>query len=304
MSSPLNQLQKLASEPLGPERMAQLIEKAKILVEALPYIRHFQDKTVVIKYGGSAMSEELDMAFATDVTLLRYIGIRPVIVHGGGPQIGRMLKRVGKESVFVEGMRVTDDETMEIVEMVLGGSVNAELVQNIGRAGGRAVGLTGRDCGLIRATRLSGAGGRDLGRVGIPDRVDPSLLRTMTEGGFIPVVAPIGADAAGLSYNINADVVAGAVAAALRAEKLILLTDVEGVLDASGKLIPTLTPSGVREAISTGVIKGGMIPKVDCCMSAIEGGVTSAHIIDGRIHHALLLEIFTDVGVGTKLSSQ
>jgi len=285
--------------------MNELIHKAQILVEALPYIRAFQDKTVVIKYGGAAMNAaDLDRSFATDVTLLRYIGIRPVVVHGGGPQIARMLARVGKESVFVEGMRVTDDETMEIVEMVLGGSVNADIVQNIDQAGGRAVGLTGKDCGFMRVRRRLGPGGSDIGRVGTPEKVDPALLRTMTAGGFIPVVAPIGVDENGLGYNVNADVAAGAIAQALSAEKLMLLTDVSGVLDADGKLLSALGARDAREAIRQGVIQGGMIPKVECALEAVENGVNSTHIIDGRIPHALLLEIFTDGGVGTKLSSE
>jgi len=284
--------------------MDELIHKARILVEALPYIRAFQHKTVVIKYGGAAMNaSDLDRSFATDVTLLRYIGIRPVVVHGGGPQIGRMLERVGKKSIFVDGMRVTDDETMEIVEMVLGGVVNAEIVQNIDRAGGRAIGLTGKDCGFIRVKRLLSPRGEDLGRVGTPDRVDPAVLRTMTENGFIPVVAPIGADAEGVGHNINADVAAGAIASALGAEKLMMLTDVEGVLDPDGKRISSLTAEEARDAIARGVVRGGMIPKVECAVRAVEEGVTSAHIVDGRTPHALLLEIFTDGGVGTKLAS-
>jgi acetylglutamate kinase len=284
--------------------MDQLIQKAKVLVEALPYIRQFQDKTVVIKYGGAAGTDaDMNVSFATDVTLLRYIGIRPVIVHGGGPQIDRMLRRVGKERVFIDGQRVTDDETMEIVEMVLSGSVNSEIVANIGRAGGRAVGLTGKDCGLIRVRKLLGPEGKDLGRVGTPEHVEPALLRNMTENGFIPVVAPVGVDASGHTYNVNADNAAGAIAEALHAEKLILLTDVEGVLGPDGGLIPALTALAAREGIKSGVIKGGMIPKVECCMHALERGVTSAHIIDGRMRHALLLEIFTDGGVGTKLTA-
>ncbi len=282
----------------------ELIDKARTLVEALPYIRAFSDKIVVIKYGGAAMDPELHEAFANDVTLLRYIGIRPVIVHGGGPQIGQMLKRIGKESVFIDGMRVTDDETMEIVEMVLGGRINAEIVHHIGRAGGRAVGLTGKDCGFMRVRRLVGPHGEDLGRVGSPDLVDPELLLTMTRSGFIPVVAPIGTDTAGRTFNINADVAAGAIAEALSAEKLILLTDVDGVLDENRKLIASLTPDAARQAIATGMVKGGMIPKLECCIGAVERGVHSTHIIDGRIAHALLLEIFTDGGVGTKLASE
>ncbi len=283
--------------------MEQLIQRARVLIEALPYIRAFADKLVVIKFGGAAMVDDpLTASFATDVTLLRYVGLRPVIVHGGGPQIGRMLERLGKQTLFVDGMRVTDDETMEIVEMVLGGQVNSEIVAGIGRAGGRAVGLTGKDCQLLGVDRLLGRGGRDLGRVGTPTRVDPSVLLTMTQNGLIPVVAPIGIGADGRTYNVNADDAAGAIAGALRAEKLILLTDVEGVLDENRKLIPTLDLAAAREAIETGVVKGGMIPKLECCTRALERGVASAHVIDGRIPHALLLEIFTDHGVGTKLT--
>jgi acetylglutamate kinase len=279
-----------------------LIEKAGILVEALPYIRAFYDKTIVIKYGGAAMlDEQLKASFATDVTLLRYIGLRPVIVHGGGPQIGEMLSRIGKNSDFVDGMRVTDDETMEVVEMVLGGRVNAEIVELIGRAGARAVGLTGKDCGLMRVRKLAPVDGRDLGRVGEPESIDPEVIVTMTEGGMIPVVAPIGTDASGQTFNVNADLAAGFIARALGAEKLMLLTDVEGVLDADGKLITNLTPASARSEIESGAIRGGMIPKIDCCIQAVEHGVASTHVIDGRIPHALLLEIFTDGGVGTKL---
>ncbi len=282
--------------------MERLIEKAGILVEALPYIRAFYDKTIVIKYGGAAMlDEQLKASFATDVTLLRYIGLRPVIVHGGGPQIGEMLSRIGKNSDFVDGMRVTDDETMEVVEMVLGGRVNAEIVELIGRAGARAVGLTGKDCGLMRVRKLAPVDGRDLGRVGEPESIDPEVIVTMTEGGMIPVVAPIGTDASGQTFNVNADLAAGFIARALGAEKLMLLTDVEGVLDTDGKIITNLTPASARSEIESGAIRGGMIPKIDCCIQAVEHGVASTHVIDGRIPHALLLEIFTDGGVGTKL---
>ena len=282
--------------------MERLIEKAGILVEALPYIRAFYDKTIVIKYGGAAMlDEQLKASFATDVTLLRYIGLRPVIVHGGGPQIGEMLERIGKNSDFVDGMRVTDDETMEVVEMVLGGRVNAEIVELIGRAGARAVGLTGKDCGLMRVRKLAPVDGQDLGRVGEPESIDPEVIVTMTQGGMIPVVAPIGTDGSGQTFNVNADLAAGFIARALGAEKLMLLTDVEGVLDADGKLISNLTPASARSEIESGAIRGGMIPKVDCCIQAVEHGVASTHVIDGRIPHALLLEIFTDGGVGTKL---
>lgn len=283
--------------------MKEQIEKARILVEALPYIRAFHDKIAVIKYGGAAMVDpELKASFATDVTLLRFIGMRPVIVHGGGPQIGRMLKRVGKESTFIDGLRVTDDETMEIVEMVLGGTVNAEIVELIGRAGGQAVGLTGKDGRFMRVQRATSASGQDLGRVGEPEYIDPDILLRMTQSGFIPVVAPIGVDAAGETYNVNADVAAGRIAEALSAEKLMLLTNVSGVLDKEGNLLPKLDRFGARAAVEDGTIDGGMIPKVECCIRAQEHGVTSTHIIDGRIPHALLLEIFTDGGVGTQIA--
>jgi acetylglutamate kinase len=280
--------------------MDRIIDKARVLVEALPYMRAFFDKTIVIKYGGAAMVDaELKASFATDVTLLRYIGLRPVIVHGGGPQIAKMLKRLGKHSTFVDGLRVTDDETMEIVEMVLGGRVNAEIVSLIGRSGGQAVGLTGKDCGLMRVTRRVGTAGQDLGRVGEPDHVEANVLRTMTQNGLIPVIAPIGTDEDGHTYNVNADVAAGSIARALNAEKLILLTDVEGVLGADGNLRGQLTTSDARAAIADDSVQGGMIPKLTCCVDAADHGVSSAHIIDGRIPHALLLEIFTDGGVGT-----
>ena len=283
--------------------MQELIHKARTLVEALPYIRAFHDKIVVIKYGGAAMADdELKASFATDVTLLRFIGMRPVIVHGGGPQIGRMLKRVGKESHFIDGMRVTDDETMEIVEMVLGGRINAEIVELVGRSGGRAVGLTGKDGGFMRVTRITGANGEDLGRVGVPEYIDPEIILRMTQAGFIPVVAPIGTDANGETYNVNADVAAGRIAEAIQAEKLVLLTDVEGVLDRDGKLLSRLDRFSARTAIDHGIVQGGMIPKVECCIRAREYGVTSTHIIDGRLSHALLLEIFTDGGVGTQIA--
>jgi acetylglutamate kinase len=282
--------------------MEKLIEKAGVLVEALPYIRAFYDKTIVIKYGGSAMVDaELKASFATDVTLLRYIGLRPVIVHGGGPQIGHMLKRLGIETRFVDGMRVTDEETMEVVEMVLGGGINAEIVSLIGRAGGRAVGLTGKDGELMRVRPLKSSSGEDLGRVGMPEVIDNSLITTMTQNGLIPVIAPIGLDADGDTYNVNADVAASSIAEAVCAEKLILLTDVEGVLDTSGKLQSHMTVEEARAAIADDSVKGGMIPKLECCIRGLEGGVTSTHIIDGRVSHALLLEIFTDGGVGTKL---
>ena len=284
--------------------MDDLIKKAKTLTEALPYIRAFKDKIVVIKYGGAAMIEsDLKATFASDVTLLRFIGIRPVIVHGGGPQIGEMLKRVGKQTRFVDGMRVTDDEAMEIVEMVLGGKVNAEIVERIGRAGGQAVGLTGKDGSFLRVVKMESQTGEDLGRVGEPEHIDADIIHRMTGAGFIPVIAPIGLDAEGRTYNVNADLVAGRLAEAIGAEKLMLLTDVDGVLDADGKLIPRLDAKQARAAIEAGDIQGGMIPKVDCCVHAREGGVTSTHIIDGRVPHALLLEIFTDGGVGTLIGA-
>jgi acetylglutamate kinase len=281
----------------------ELIRKAETLVEALPYIRAFHDKTVVIKYGGAAMVDKaLKASFATDVTLLRFIGMRPVIVHGGGPQIGRMLKRVGKQSEFIGGLRVTDDETMEVVEMVLGGHVNPEIVELVGRAGGKAVGLTGKDGRFMRVQKVMGPGGEDLGRVGEPEHVDPDIILRMTQTGFIPVVAPIGTDMQGQTYNVNADVAAGRIAEAIQAEKLVLLTDVEGVLDKDGQLISRLDRHTAQVAIDDGTVQGGMIPKVECCIHAREQGVTSTHIIDGRIPHALLLEIFTDGGVGTLIA--
>ncbi len=291
------------NERFGKDPMEELIRKAQILVEALPYIRSFSDKTVVIKYGGAAMENDaLKASFAKDVTLLRFIGLRVVIVHGGGPQIGKLLERLGKQTEFVDGVRVTDDETMEVVEMVLGGQINGEIVSLIGEAGGQAIGLTGKDAGgFLRVKKLLGPGGRDLGRVGAPERVDVSLIRTLTKDGFIPVIAPVGVDAAGDTYNVNADTAAGAIAEALAAEKLMLLTDVVGVLDEDKNLIAQMSEADVRSAIGDGTVKGGMIPKLECAVHALEYGVTAAHIIDGRVPHALLLEIFTDGGVGTKL---
>jgi len=272
-------------------------DKAAVLVEALPYIRRFVDKTIVIKYGGSAMSEpELRASFAVDVVLLKYIGLRPVIVHGGGPQIGATLARLGRTSTFVDGLRVTDDETMEVVEMVLGGKLNREIVALVQQAGGRAMGLTGSDGGMLLVERLREP---DLGRVGRVVHVDPAAIRAATDAGFVPVIAPIGVDAQGLTHNVNADEAAGAIAAALAAEKLILLTDVEGVQDGSGHLIRQLGVEEARKQIAEGTIRGGMIPKIECCVTALEGGVSSTHVIDGRMRHAILLEIFTDGGVGT-----
>ena len=281
--------------------MQAFIDKAKVLVEALPYMRRFLDKTVVIKYGGSTMSTAESRAVAVDAVLLKYIGLRPVIVHGGGPQIGATLERLGKKSTFVDGLRVTDDETMEVVEMVLGGTVNREIVSLVQEGGGRAVGLTGNDGNMIRVTQRLEPD-RDLGRVGRVVRVDPAPIVAVASAGFVPVIAPIGVDDRGVTHNVNADEAAGAIAAALSAEKLILLTDVEGVKDAGGSLLPVLSVEQARKYIAEGTIRGGMIPKVECCIAALDAGVASAHIVDGRTQHALLLEIFTDRGVGTLIT--
>ena len=279
--------------------MKVLIDKAEVLVEAMPYIRRFANSTIVLKYGGSAMTDPaLSASFARDVVLLKYIGLRPVIVHGGGPQIGRTLERLGVQSTFVDGLRVTDDQTMDVVEMVLGGTVNREIVALIQQAGGRAIGLTGNDGDMIRVTRRT-APDRDLGRVGQVCGVDPAPITAVADAGYVPVIAPIGVDDDGVTHNVNGDEAAGAVAQALHAEKLILLTDVPGVLDAQGVLIPQLTVSEARKHIGEGTIRGGMIPKIECCISALESGVGRTHIVDGRIQHAILLEIFTDTGVGT-----
>ena len=282
--------------------MEELVDKAKVLIEALPYMQRFVGKTIVIKYGGHAMKDlALRRSFATDVVLLKHIGVRPVIVHGGGPQIAATLDRLGKKSEFVGGLRVTDDETMEVVEMVLGGTVNREIVELIQQAGASAVGLTGSDGALLRV-REKLVDGKSLGRVGEVVSVDPSVIEAVAESGFVPVVAPIGADKDGLTYNVNADEAAGAIAGKLRAEKLILLTDVDGVLDPQGERLSTLSVEEVRKHIDEGTIKGGMIPKVRCCIDALTRGVSRTHIVDGRVLHAVLLEIFTDdAGVGTLL---
>jgi len=284
--------------------MEDLVDKAKVLIEALPYMQRFVGRTVVIKYGGSAMSDEsLRASFAVDVVLLKHIGVRPVIVHGGGPQIGATLKRLGKESRFEGGLRVTDDETMEVVEMVLGGKVNREIVELIQQGGASAVGLTGSDGALLRVRRKR-VKGVEIGRVGEVVAVDPRVLAAVADAGFVPVVAPIGADEKGLTYNVNADEAAGAIASALGAEKLILLTDVEGVKDAQGALMSQLSSEEARKHIEEGTISDGMIPKVQCCTQALTKGVARTHIIDGRVLHAILLEIFTDdAGVGTLLLS-
>ena len=280
--------------------MQSLVEKAEVLVQALPYMRRFMGKTIVIKYGGHAMTDEpLRASFAVDVVLLKFIGLRPVVVHGGGPQIASNLERLGKESTFVEGLRVTDDETMDVVEMVLGGKVNREIVESLQQAGGRSVGLTGSDGALLRVRRKT-VNGEDIGRVGEIVEVNSAVIDSLAESNFIPVVAPIGVDDEGLTYNVNADEAAGGLASALNSEKLILLTDVEGVMDAEGKRISQLTVEETQKYIEEEVITGGMIPKVGCCLDALEQGVGRAHIVDGRILHALLLEVFTDdAGVGT-----
>ena len=276
--------------------------QAHILVEALPYMQRFHGRTIVIKYGGNAMTEaHLQKQFAYDVTLMKQVGMNPVVVHGGGPQIGAMLERLGVQTRFVDGMRVTDAATMEVVEMVLGGGVNKEIVQAINQAGGRAVGLTGKDGGLLRARPLR-HDGVDLGLVGEVARVNPDVIRLLDQGEFIPVVAPIGVGSLGESYNINADLVAGALAATLKAEKLILMTNVAGVLDQDGQLCTHLEAVEVDRMVADGRIYGGMLPKIQCCLDAVAAGVHAAHIIDGRVPHALLLEIFTDAGVGTLIS--
>ncbi len=292
--------------------MNKLIEKAKTLIEAMPYIQTFRGKTFVIKYGGNAMIDEtLKLGFAQDVVLLRYIGINPVIVHGGGPQIGKTMERMGKKPTFVSGQRVTDQETMDIVEMVLGGKVNKEIVSLINRTGGKAVGLTGKDGGLIQAKKLKmakkteGTGVTeiiDIGLVGEVTEVRPGALVALEQSGFIPVIAPVGVGENGETYNINADLVAGAVAGALKAEKLILLTDQSGILDNDKNLIPTLNKKKVETLVRSGVIAGGMLPKTKSCFEALNAGCAKVHIIDGRVPHALLLEIFTKEGIGTEIT--
>ncbi len=293
--------------------MQKLIEKAKTLMEALPYLRRFSGKTIVIKYGGHAMADEtLKKSFALDVILLKYIGINPVIVHGGGPQINETLKRYGIVSEFVKGMRVTDSATMAVVEMVLTGQVNKEVVGYINQHGGRAAGLSGKDGGLLLCRKMLQEVTRDdgtieeidIGFVGDVIKVDTAILNTLEAGGFIPIIAPIGVGRDGESYNVNADLVAGRVAAALAAEKLILLTDVAGVKDRDGNLLSSINLTEVPSLIESGAITGGMIPKVTCCVDALQDGVKKAHIIDGRVEHAILLEIFTDVGIGTEIRSR
>ena len=284
---------------------------AKVLTEALPYIQRFIGRTMVIKYGGNAMvDEDLKNGFARDVVLMKTVGMNPVVVHGGGPQIGNLLKRIGKESQFVQGMRVTDRETMDVVEMVLGGQVNKEIVSLINRNGGRAVGLTGKDGDLIHARKMKLTRNApelkapeilDIGHVGEVASIDTGVVDMLVRGDFIPVIAPIGVGPDGLSYNINADLVAGKVAEVLAAEKLILLTNAAGLLDAEGKVLTGLTTAQVDALIADGTIHGGMLPKIRCALEAVQSGVRSAHIIDGRVQHSVLLEIFTDAGVGTQI---
>ena len=293
--------------------MTIVLERARniahVLVEALPYIQRFQGKTIVIKYGGNAMVEQtLKEGFARDVVLMKLVGINPVIVHGGGPQIGDLLKRLGITSEFIQGMRVTDTETMDVVEMVLGGQVNKEIVTLINRHGGRAVGLTGKDGELIRARKLLLRRDApelkepeiiDIGHVGEVESIDVRVVDMLVKGDFIPVIAPIGVGKDGRSYNINADLVAGKVAEFLKAEKLMLLTNTPGLLDSAGQLVTDLDVSRLDEMVRTGVIHGGMLPKIQCAVDAVQAGVRTAHILDGRVEHALLLDLFTNEGVGT-----
>ena len=281
---------------------------ARVLAEALPYIRHFHGKTIVIKYGGNAMvDEELKLGFARDVVLMRLVGMNPVVVHGGGPQIGSLLERIGKKSEFVEGLRVTDRETIDVVEMVLGGLVNKGIVNLIQQHGGKSIGLTGKDGRLITAKKLKSKVEPtseivDLGHVGEVKEIDVSVIDLMLQRDFIPVIAPIGVGKDGISYNINADLVAGSIAEALNAEKLILLTNTTGLLDKNGELVTGLNSSTVKKLIDNGTIHSGMLPKISCALSAVENGVERSHIIDGRVSHAVLLEIFTDSGVGTLIT--
>ena len=286
-------------------------QKAQTLAEALPYIKRFFDKTIVIKYGGNAMTDpQLKASFASDVVLLKLVGMNPVVVHGGGPQINEMLDKLGKKGEFIQGMRVTDEETMDIVEMVLGGHVNKEIVNLINQKGGRAVGLTGQDGNFIHAKKLLMANINnpeemiDVGQVGDITRIDPSIINFLDSGDFIPVIAPIGVGPDGETYNINADVVAGKLAEILGAEKLILLTNTPGVLDKKGNLLTGLTPKEIDDLVENGTLSGGMLPKIGSALDAARSGVKSVHIIDGRVEHALLLEVLTDEGVGTLIKAK
>jgi len=290
---------------------ADAAAKARILAEALPYIRRFHGKTIVVKFGGNAMADaSLQAGFARDVVLLKLVGMDPVVVHGGGPQIERLLKQLGIKSEFVQGMRVTDAATMDVVEMVLGGAVNKDIVTLINQAGGKAVGLTGQDGAFIRARKLMMPSPErpsellDIGQVGEVESIDPRVIDSLEQGGFIPVVAPIGVGGDGLSYNINADLVAGKLAEVLRAEKLILMTNTPGVLDEQGRLLTGITPRQIDEMVAAGTLSGGMLPKISSALEAARSGVRSVHIIDGRVPHALLLEVLTDRGVGTLIRSR
>lgn len=274
-------------------------EKIKTLLEALPYIKSFSGATFVVKYGGAAMEEEaLKKEFAKDVVLLKYVGINPVIIHGGGPKIGKILRDLQIPTTFVDGLRVTDEKTLEVVEMVLAGHINKEIVKNINDMGGKAIGLSGKDGRLLVAKKIEG---KDLGLVGDIIDVDVAIIKDINKHGYIPVIAPIADGIDGKSYNVNADTAAGCIARALGADKLILLTDVEGVLDRDGKLISSLNKDEVEGLVEKKVISGGMIPKVECCLKALQGGVKGTHIIDGRVPHAILLEVFTDSGIGTQI---
>ena len=283
-------------------------DKAKILSEALPYIKQFFDKTIVIKFGGNAMiDEQLKSSFAMDVVLLKLVGMNPVVVHGGGPQINEHLEKIGKKGEFINGVRVTDEETMDVVEMILGGQINKEIVHQINIHGGKAVGLTGQDGNFIHASKLDkDKDGKkiDLGYVGKIESIDPSLIDFLDTGDFIPVIAPIGIGSDGKTYNINADVVAGKLAEVLMAEKLILMTNTKGVLDNQNKLITGIKPNDIETLIKDGTLSGGMLPKIESAMDAAKGGVNSVHIIDGRVEHALLLEILTNQGVGTLIKGK
>lgn len=286
----------------------EALNVANVLTEALPYIRRFIGKTIVVKYGGNAMVDDaLTQSFAQDIVLMKLVGMNPVVVHGGGPQIGSLLEKLGIHSEFIAGMRVTDAATMDVVEMVLGGTVNKAIVSLLNQAGGKAIGITGKDGGLIRARKMlmKDASGKalDIGFVGEVERINRDVVDTLVNSDFIPVIAPVGVGADGQSYNINADLVAGKVAEALHAEKLVLLTNVAGLQDKSGNVLTGLSTKQVDGLIADGTIYGGMLPKIQCALDAVKGGVTSSHIIDGRVEHAVLLEIFTDSGVGTLITN-
>ncbi len=293
--------------------MARWRSTARILVEALPYILQYDQKIVVVKFGGNAMSDSVAEDFAQDIVLMKQTGMEPIVVHGGGPQIGGMLKKLAIPSQFIDGLRVTDKAAMEVVEMVLTGTINKQIVSGINAAGGHAVGLSGKDANLVVARKLERikvdpqtleSKPVDLGYVGEPEKINPDVLRTFIKSDLIPVIAPVGAGRHGESFNINADTVAGAVAGAMRAERMILLTDVEGVLDNDGKLIPRLTLGEARTLIANGTISGGMIPKIETAIEAVESGVSAAVILDGRIPHVLLLELFTQHGAGTLITAE